>query len=123
MDVSELETKLGLVRAALAAHDLGGIRLRGVDWFAWATCGGSNVVILSGETGVAEVLVTPERAWVLTDEIEAARLRAEELPDGLEVWAGPWNAPDARRQFVDQRLGGRAVASDRSEQGEAPLPA
>ena len=122
MTVSELDTKLGLVRAALSANNLGGVRLRGVDWFAWATCGGSNVVILSSETGVAEVLVTADRAWVLTDEIEAARLQAEELPDGLEVWAGPWNAGDARQQFVDEQLGGRAVASDRPAAGEAPLP-
>src|SRR5918997_187916 len=121
--VSELETKLGLIRAALSANDLGGVRLRGVDWFAWATCGGSNVVILSSETGVAEVLVTADGAWVLTDEIEAARLQAEELPVGLEVWAGPWNAPAATHAFVDARLGRRTVASDRPGAGEVGLPA
>ena len=121
--MSELETKLDLLRAALAANNLGGVRLRWVDWFAWATCGGSNVVILSSETGVAEVLVTPDGAWALTDEIEAARLQAEELPAGLDVWAGPWNARAATQDFVDAQLGGRTVASDRPRGGEAALPA
>src|SRR5690349_2220701 len=77
-----------------------GARLRGVDWFAWATCGGSNVVILTTETGVAEVFVTADGAWILTDEIEAARLAAEEVPSGFEIWAGPWNDPSARQAFV-----------------------
>jgi hypothetical protein len=50
------------------------------DWFAWATAGGSNTVLLAAETGVAEVLVTDEAAWILTDEIEAQRLKDEEVP-------------------------------------------
>ena len=120
---TELETKLGTIRAALAAHDLGGVRLCGVDWFAWATCGGSSMVILSTETGVAEVLVTADHAWVLTDEIEAARLKAEELPDGLEIWAAPWNAPSRTARFVEQQLGGKPLASDRPADNEVPLPA
>ena len=97
----ELSAKLAAIRAALSSTSAVAARLRGVDWFAWATCGGSNVVILTTETGVAEVLVTADRAWVLTDEIEAARLAAEEVPPGLEVWAGPWNDPVARQAFVD----------------------
>ena len=121
--MNELETKLRLIRDALAAHDLGGVRLRGVDWFAWATCGGSNVVILSSETGVGEVLVTPDRALVVTNEIEAARLEAEEVPSGLEVWAGPWNDRAEGQGFVDELLAGRRLASDRPRGDEVPLPA
>src|SRR5689334_22317875 len=100
----ELATKLATIRAALLETDAVGARLRGVDWFAWATCGGSNVVILSTETGIAEVFVTADGAWILTDRIEAARLEAEELPDGFEVWAGPWNDPSAREAFVAQSV-------------------
>src|SRR3954454_25341638 len=62
--VTELETKLALIRAALDAHGLAAVRLRGVDWFAWATCGGSSMVILTTETGVAEVVVTRDGAPV-----------------------------------------------------------
>ena len=70
----ELTTKLATLRAALGEAQAAGVRLRGVDWFAWATCGGSNVVILTTETGCAEVFVTSDGAWILTDQIEGARL-------------------------------------------------
>lgn len=120
--MEELQTKLTTIRAALDAHALAGVRLRGVDWFAWATGGGSNVVILTTETGVAEVLVTATGAWVLTDAIEAGRLRAEEVPPGLEVWSGPWQSQDEREAFVAARTGAGTVASDRPRDSERPLP-
>jgi Xaa-Pro aminopeptidase len=118
---AELATKLDTVRAALERDGAAAIRLRGVDWFAWATCGGSNVVILTTEAGVAEVLVTRGGAWVLTDEIEAARLAAEEVPAGLEIWAAPWNDSMARQAFVDGLVTGGKVISDRPLSGESPL--
>jgi hypothetical protein len=119
----ELTTKLATLRAALGETQAAGVRLRGVDWFAWATCGGSNVVILTTETGIAEVLVTADGAWVLTDQIEGARLAAEEVPPGFEIWAGPWNNPGARQTFVESVVKGGAVISDRPAPGERPLPA
>src|SRR3954451_18011618 len=109
----ELTTKLATVRAALGEAEAAGVRLRGVDWFAWATCGGSNVVILTAETGIAEVFVTMEGAWILTDQVEAGRLEAEELPPGYEVWAGPWNDLAARQTFVENTVKGGAIISDR----------
>jgi hypothetical protein len=120
--MNELETKLALLRAHLDRHGLGALRLRGVDWFSWATCGGSSVVLLAAESGVAEVLVTARGAWALTDTIEAARLREEELPAGLPVQAHPWTAPSQREDFVAAHRGRGPVASDRPAKGEAPLP-
>jgi Xaa-Pro aminopeptidase len=119
---AELETKLAIVRATLERDGAVAARLRGVDWFAWATCGGSNVVILTTETGVGEVFVTRDMALVLTDEIEAARLAAEEIPPGLEVWAAPWNDAVARQAFVESIVGTGRVISDRPLLGEFPLP-
>lgn len=121
--MEELETKLRLARAALADGGFGAARLRGLDWFAWATCGGSAAVLLAAETGVAEVLVTPSAAWVLTDEIEAARLQAEELPAALPVHARRWWDLAATERFVGEAAAGAPVASDRPLPGEAPLPA
>lgn len=118
----ELAEKLTLLRAALTAAGLAAIRLRGTDWFAWATCGGSSAVLLTSEVGVAEVLVTADEAWVLTDVIEAERLAAEELPPGLPVWAHAWTTPGERETFVAARTGGGVVASDRPRADERPLP-
>jgi len=120
--MSELSRKLSTVRRLMSAHGLGAVRLRGVDWFAWATCGGSNVVFLAAETGVAEVLITPEGAWVLTDVIEEARLGEEEVPPGLSVVACPWTERTLQDAFVEERRGPGEVASDRPSGGEVPLP-
>ncbi len=119
---AEVAAKLAVLRAACAAHGLGGVRLRGVDWFSWATAGGSSVVLLTGEVGVAEILVTPTGAWVLTNEIEVARLGAEEVPSGLSLWAARWDDPSPAAAFVVEQAGGRPVASDRPEEGEVALP-
>ncbi|TFW34674.1 M24 family metallopeptidase [Massilia horti] len=128
--VREVAHKLALLRAALDQQDAGAIRLRGVDWFAWLTAGGSNAVLLALETGVAELLVTRAEACVLTDEIEAARLRAEEVPPGFSFHVAPW---EQRAQggalgdalgddYVREAAANRPVLSDRPREGEAPLP-
>lgn len=123
MSGSEVADKLVAMRRQMAEAGIAAVRLRGSDWFSWATAGGSNVVLLSAETGVAEVLVTPEEAWVLTDEIEVARLEAEEVPTGLTLWAGPWAEPGRREAFVAEHLGASAsVASDRPVGDEVALP-
>lgn len=122
--MEELQRKLATVRAQMRAAGLAGIRFRGTDWFAWTTCGGSNVVLLTSDFGVAEVLVTADRAYVLTDEIEAERLRVEELPRELEVLACRWTErPAAWDKAARDCAGGGKVASDRPVDGEARLPA
>ncbi len=86
---NEQEEKLSRVRGLLEEAGAGAVRFRGTDWFAWSTCGGSNAVLLSSDVGVAEVLITRSEAWVLTDEIEAERLRDEELPVGFPLAVHP----------------------------------
>jgi Xaa-Pro aminopeptidase len=120
---TELTGKLRELRSAIAEAGLGGVRLRGSDWFSWATCGGSNVVLLTTDTGIAEVWLTEHGAWVLTDVIEAQRLSEEEVPEGLELWAAPWADRDARKRWVAQTAGSGPIASDRPEAGEVALPA
>ncbi|WAS95111.1 M24 family metallopeptidase [Nannocystis punicea] len=119
--MTEIADKLALVRRCLRASRLAAVRLRGSDWFAWATAGGSSVVLATSERGVAEVLITADEAWVLTDAIERERLQAEEVTE-LPLWSHPWAAPEQREQFVARCAGGGRVASDRPEADEVPLP-
>lgn len=116
--LEEVSSKLELMRNVLHETGAAGIRLRGTDWFAWATAGGSNTVLLAAETGVAEVLVTATDAWVLTDEIEAQRLKNEQLPNGLEgspyqLSINPWAESAKREAFVREATNGNKVLSDR----------
>ena len=109
----EVSSKLELIRSALAETEASALRLRGTDWFCWATAGGSSTVLLTAETGVGEVLVTLEDAWVLTDEIEGQRLKDEELSDNFKVYVNPWADAAARESFVRDVTNGGKVLSDR----------
>jgi Xaa-Pro aminopeptidase len=125
--LEEVSAKLALVRQALQATGAAGIRLRGTDWFAWATAGGSNTVLLAAETGVAEVLVTATDVWILTDEIEAQRLKDEQLPNApagspYKLFVNPWAESSDRESFVREATGAGKVLSDRPTSEETPLP-
>ncbi len=125
----EVSCKLGLIRNALSETGASAVRLRGTDWFAWATAGASNTVLLAAETGVAEVLVTAQEAWILTNEIEAQRLQDEELPGTddstnrlYNLHINPWADSVAPESFVREVTAGGKILSDRPTDHQSPLP-
>jgi Xaa-Pro aminopeptidase len=125
---AEVADKLALLRAALAETGATAVRLRGTDWFAWATAGGDASVLLAADCGVAEVLVTREDAVVLTDAVEAERLRLEQVPAGFTFHIAPWAETELRETYVLGAARGGAVLSDHPRTsngngGEQPLPA
>jgi Xaa-Pro aminopeptidase len=119
---AEVAAKLALLRDCLERTGAAAICLRGIDWFAWVTAGGSSAVLHTSELGVAEVLVTREDAVILTDEIEAARLREEEVPAGFTFHVTPWAQVELRERYVLGLAGDRPVLSDRPHGIEQPLP-
>src|SRR5512143_2261140 len=116
----EIKEKLDFLRSWLGSQEAGAIRLRGIDWFAWVTAGGSNAVLLAAETGVAEVLVTPAEAYMLTDTIEVRRLQDEEVPAGFEWHVVPWAEQERRERFIASTAVGRPIFSDRPTPPELP---
>ncbi|MCU0545647.1 MAG: M24 family metallopeptidase [Oscillatoriaceae cyanobacterium Prado104] len=109
----EVNFKLEFIRKTLTETGTSALRLRGNDWFSWATAGASNTVLLATETGVAEVLITAENAFILTDEIEAQRLQDEELPANFQMHIYPWADVSQRESFVKEMTAGGKVMSDR----------
>lgn len=110
---AEVETKLGRLRARLAANNLEAVVLRHTANMAWLTAGASTFIYEATEGGVAQIVVTPDRAYVVTTTIEAPRLRQEEmLADlGFEITAEPWyGAPKA----VESLTAGKRTADDGS---------
>lgn len=120
--MSEISQKLEKIRRVLKANHLQGLRLKGVDWFAWATGGGNSVVIFTSEKGIAEVFITADKAMVLTNKIERDRLAHEEVPGEFEIMAFPWQDPAAADKFVHEVLGGGKVASDVPGATETHVP-
>lgn len=121
----EIAHKVAQMRGWLEQEKAGALRLRGVDWFAWATAGASGSASQSAECGCAEVLVTRDAAYILTDEAEVQRLRHEEVRGSWTWQVTPWMQPrlaELREHFVEHAAGGRPVLSDRPGPHERSLP-
>lgn len=121
----EVAHKLAQMRGWLEQERAGAVRLRGVDWFAWATAGASNSHSHTAECGCAEVLVTRDAAYILTDEAEAMRMRDEEVRGPWTWQVSPWMQPqlyELREHFVQHAAGGAPVLSDRAGLHERSLP-
>jgi Xaa-Pro aminopeptidase len=90
----------------------------------WATAGATHTVLLAAETGVAEVMVTIDAAWIMTSEIEVQRFKDEELAgcDGYQLAVYPWADAIALEKFVQTVTNGGNVISDRPTQAESALP-
>jgi antitoxin VapB len=85
---------------------LDALLLRRSDNFAWFTGGADSRVNHASPLGVADLLVTHAGVWVVTNTIEARRMREEETPD-LTVVEHPWEHPDrpVRDLIASARLG------------------
>jgi antitoxin VapB len=76
--------------------------------FAWYTGGADNRVDHASPFGVADVLVTLDGEYILTNNIETPRMREEQTPD-LEIIEYPW--------YGDEASGVREVVGDTSSLG------
>lgn len=92
----------------LDEHDLDALVLRRPSSVAWAAEGARTHIDVSGEVGVAWLVVTPDGTRVVTSRIEADRLAAEELKDP----AYEWTVLDWVRDAADEVPAGDRVGVD-----------
>jgi antitoxin VapB len=95
--MEEFDRKLESILALLERTHLDALVLQNVSSFAWATCGAASYVNTAATQGAATLLITPTRRHVITNNIEAARLKEEEKLDsmGWEFHITPWHvAPE-----------------------------
>lgn len=91
--MTEITAKLDLLRGLLAVHDLDAILLRRVANFAWLTDGATGYVNTAADFGAASLLATRDCHYVVTSNIEAPRLEAEESlhAQGFRFQVEPWH--------------------------------
>ncbi len=82
------------LRELMEERGVGAILLSHPANFAWYTGGADNRVDRGDPVGVASVLVTQDDAYVLTNNIEAPRMREEQTPE-MEVVEHPWHEEPA----------------------------
>lgn len=92
---SEVATKLVTVRAWLSERGLPAVVLAGPGPLAWIGAGLTDPIERGAPFGPAWVVVTRTRASIITTNVEAPRLGAEETVDtlGFEIHAAPWHDP------------------------------
>jgi Xaa-Pro aminopeptidase len=90
--VSEYSRKLEIIRAWMADQNVGGLYLQTVGSFAWATCGASSYINTASTNGLAALLITKDRQYLVTTNIEAPRLELEQgmAAQGWESVISPW---------------------------------
>ena len=97
----EVNVKLQMVRTWLEAGGLESIILTSQANFAWLTGGGNNYVYVGDAAGEASLLVTLQRSYLLTNNIEAPRLRDEEVVDlPFEPVTWHWYQREQARETV-----------------------
>lgn len=90
----EVASKLARIAQRLEEHGAGALVLRRSDTLTWLLAGAD--VLVSRQAGpVVEAVAHAAGVEVVTNHIEAERLRHEELPEGCHVHAVPWQQPAA----------------------------
>ncbi|THE65909.1 M24 family metallopeptidase [Salinadaptatus halalkaliphilus] len=103
------------LEAVLESRDLDSIWLARPNTFAWFT-GGSNVVDRESDIGEAAVGYDGTTVTVVTNNIEADRIAAEELPDcssaNVAVEAVPWYETSLEAGIAEQVEAADRAAAD-----------
>lgn len=99
----EFTAKLDRVRRWLEAEGRDAVELTRYSWLAWLLGGAEARVLAAAERGSCTVRITRDRAVVVTNNIEALRLREEEGLAGLPVeWeVRNWWLPPLPSQLLE----------------------
>lgn len=103
------ESRREKLRELMHRLGLGALLMRRPANFAWYTDGADNRVDHADPLGVAGILLTRDAEYVLTDNIEAPRMRGEETP-GFEVVEHPWYEDPA--QTLRSVIGDSSLGTD-----------
>ncbi len=89
---TEVAIKLARLRKKMSERHIDAVRLTSIASTSWITAGARLYVDESTDLAASSVLITEDRASIVTDSIEAPRLeREEELSDlGFEFLVKPW---------------------------------
>jgi Xaa-Pro aminopeptidase len=114
--MSEVQTKLERIRSLLDAYQMDALWLRLASSFAWATGGKSSYINTASSNGLASLLITRDRRYVITNNIEKPRIGGEE---GLEAEGWEFLAPEwyTGENPLAALVEGKKVAVDGSAPG------
>ena len=109
----EMKEKERSVREFLRSKGLRALLLKRQANFSWMTCGGLNLVGIATEVGATSLLITEDAKFVISNNIEAPRMVAEEglEKQGFIVKTFPWYE-DKEAPVVKGLVGDGPLGSD-----------
>ena len=109
----EIKEKERRVREFLRSKGLKALLLKRQANFCWMTCGGLNLVGITTEFGATSLLITEDSKYVLSNNIESARMIDEERLDkqGFILKTFPWYE-DQEVSMVKELVGESSFGSD-----------
>ncbi len=107
--MQEYAYKQNQLKALLEQYKINGLVLHRVSSFSWATCGVDSAVNTATTNGSARLLITKDKNYLITKNIEAPRLEQEGQlkTQGWEFIVTPWHEAefDPREIIGDGLLG------------------
>ncbi|MFW5750556.1 MAG: M24 family metallopeptidase [Planctomycetota bacterium] len=117
-----LDDKLSRLRTLLDERQAQGLLLTRCSNFAWLTGGGDNHVRNTSDLGASSLLVTPDQAYYLGNNIESPRVQAEEIDGlGFSVREFPWHASNPLVEIADLLGADATLLSDNGAGGSANI--
>ena len=109
--MNEFELKQKRLQDLMTKHAIDALLLHQVGSFAWATCGAASYVNTATTNGTSLLLITPSGRYIITDNIEATRLKLEEHLDeqGWKFHITPWYKTNGA---VDELTRGLKIGTD-----------
>jgi antitoxin VapB len=108
---AEADEKVSRVRKELAARKLDGVVIATERNLNWLTAGGKDNVVWAQRETAVKLLVTPEKLYLIADNIEGPRVMTEELTGlGYEWVRYSWYAKEA--DALHPLIKGKKIAFD-----------
>jgi len=108
----EYELKLGRIRSLMQKEGIGNLLITTQVNFRWLT-GGRPYVNMMSEKSCGALLVTDEKVFLVSTNIEATRLMSEELNGlPLEKVEYPWWESGTMEERLKELAGGKKTVSD-----------
>lgn len=108
----ETTQKLDQLRQYMDENAIPAVVIRRQPNFSWLTGGGRGFIGLASETACGSLVVTPDRAVLVSNNIECGRLVGEELPEKLFTYEAVSWTEDGTIPAVYDRLCPRGYRED-----------
>ena len=109
----EVDAKVARIRQMLDAENLYALYIAKCEGFAWLTAGADSIITRYVESGCMSALVTKDKCYIITNNIEYQRTLDEEKLDqlGFEVLNQYWYE-NKTMDYIKDIVGGKKWASD-----------